>query len=949
MRILFAVIFVFVCLSLQAQKILQNMKKAVTEKIDVKTVEQKAKKKSTELVFKELAKNRAEFDSTDFAYALLLNDNSEMFDVKEKGETSAKFYTLGSLGAAFYKNVDFTDAENARFNLETGEIAYGMGRFVFAEKRFKAAKSIFEKAGLVKDLGYLKSVANEGLVLTTMGRYTQAEGFTSTALNMRKTELGETNIGVASSLNNYGVLHYELGHYNEAEKYFASALSLIDLNKMQSEMPSAIVLNNQAIFFQSIGRYQEAIKALQQAISIAEKIENTKSKNHLKFLSNLALLYQQINKTTEAESIYLGMEKLLGKNTVDYANMLNNLAALYIIMHKEDKVEDLLKRASSIYKSAFGENSPAYAKVNSDLGNFYRSNLKYEQAQPLLEQTLSIREQVLGKNHPLFAQSQEDLAILYWKNNSLEKAYALYHEVMEKSLDFINRYFPPMSEAEKTKYWDLLSQRFLRFYNFALDAGKKDKNILIDLYEYRIATKGILLNSTRKIKQSILEKGDDQLKNDYLTWIDHKEELTNLYEYSRAELKEQNIDVDSLELVANALEKKLSEQSQAFSDAVIKSKIRFAQVNRLLKDNEAILEIIRLRNYDQNFSDDCKYIALVINKESEVPKLTVLENGLQLETQFSKSYRFSISTHNEDKISYDQYWAPLEPAVKDKKVIYLSADGVYEQLNLYTLKKPGADYVINRYQLILLGNSKDLVSQKNKKAPASKKNAVLLGFPEYGSDKIPPLPGTKTELNQISKILKTSGYNVSELIQKNATEKNLKSLTAPQVLHIATHGFFLQDVEQPRFPFGIRYENANENSLLRSGLILAGATNAEGKDVVNLESNDNGVLTAYEAMNLNLEGTALVVLSACETGLGEVKAGEGVYGLQRAFLVAGTDALIMSLWKVDDNATQELMTNFYSNLAKLGNKQKAFKEAQLELMAKYKDPYYWGGFVMMGQ
>ena len=168
-------------------------------------------------------------------------------------------------------------------------------------------------------------------------------------------------------------------------------------------------------------------------------------------------------------------------------------------------------------------------------------------------------------------------------------------------------------------------------------------------------------------------------------------------------------------------------------------------------------------------------------------------------------------------------------------------------------------------------------------------------------------------------------------------------------MHIATHGYFLQDVESTGSAFGISLENANDNPLLRSGLMLAGAgTTARGKRMPNLESNDNGILTAYEAMNLNLEGTDLIILSACETGLGDIKAGEGVYGLQRAFLVAGADALIMSLWKVDDAATQQLMQNFYSSWIKLGNKQKAFKQAQLQLMAKYKEPYYWGAFVMMG-
>jgi CHAT domain-containing protein len=160
-------------------------------------------------------------------------------------------------------------------------------------------------------------------------------------------------------------------------------------------------------------------------------------------------------------------------------------------------------------------------------------------------------------------------------------------------------------------------------------------------------------------------------------------------------------------------------------------------------------------------------------------------------------------------------------------------------------------------------------------------------------------------MDAISKILKASGYTVTEYSQKNATEANVKTIKGPTIVHIATHGYFLADVETEGSAFGVNIENANDNPLLRSGLMLANAAGTvSGKRMPNLDSNDNGVLTAYEAMNLNFEGTDLIILSACETGLGDVKAGEGVYGLQRAFLVAGADALIMSLWKVDDAATK---------------------------------------------
>lgn len=898
----------------------------------------------------QLSKARAEFDSTDFDYAVLLSDNSGLVDVKEKGEHLAKASFAASNLKAALGEKELKKKEQAEVNLGWGEIAYGSRNFKMAEKFFNNAKSLYEEEGLTNDLGYVKTLANQGLLYATMGRFTQAEGFTAEALDMRRTMFGENNTGVAASLNNYGVLKYNQARYNEAERDLESAVEIMLKNNLESTMPYAILLNNQAILFQGIGRYQEAEASLQKAVSISEKLKNTKSTNHLKFLSNLALLFQHVGKYPEAEALYLSMEKKLGKNNPDYASMLNNQAALYLVMGKEDKVEDLLRKSIAIYKSNFGEENPAYAKALSDLGNFYRYKERYAEADAQLERALTVRELTLGRSHPLYVQSQEDIAILSWKRKSWSKAFMMYREVMDKSLDFINKYFPPMSESEKTKYWDVLSPRFQRFYNFALEANLENPAIVQDLYDYHIATKALLLNSTNKVKQAIFSSNDPLLIRDYVMWLDQKETLARLYAYSKEELKVQKINLDSMVRAANAMEKSLSERSTDFSSGFGSQRITYKDIKKVLADSEAVVEIIRVQSFNQRFEDDARYVAMILTKTNEIPRLVVLPNGKQLETRYAKYYRNMIQQRQPDEYSFDQYWAPIEPELKARKLIYLSLDGVYNQINVNTLKKPQGDFVINRFDLVILGNSKDLVALKAKKSPARKKEATLLGFPDYGGPELATLAGTKVEIEGVSKILKTSGYQVKQFMAKTATEANLKSVKAPSLMHIATHGYFLQDVESTGSAFGVNIENANNNPLLRSGLMLAGASSTvSGKRMPNLESNDNGILTAYEAMNMNLEGTDLIILSACETGLGDVKAGEGVYGLQRAFLVAGADALIMSLWKVDDTATQQLMTTFYSNWVKLGNKQKAFKQAQLQLLAKYKDPFFWGAFVMMGQ
>lgn len=946
MKILFCAILIGIAIESPAQ-LLKNIKNKVVDKgkSEVSDAKYTAKQKARQAASDELNGFKADFDSTDLDYAILLSDNSGVFGGRGKNEFGAKFLRLAGIARSLYQDQDLSDEENARLNLQMGQSGYAMGKYVFAEKKFRTAEGYFERAGLKSDIGYLKTISGQGLLYTTMGRFKQAEDFTSQALQMREQQFGANNMAVAASINNFAVLHYNLGQYNESEKEFEKSLAIIRGNQLQTSMPYAIVLNNQAMLNQSIGRYDKAEKGLKEAIAITGQSEITKSRNNLKFYSNLALLYQQMGKFDLAEEIYRNLEKRLDKGKPEHANMLNNVAILLLVMNRHDRIEGLLNQAAEIYKTSMGENSPAYAKVISDLGNFYRYKGRYADAQPLLQKAMDIRANTLGSTHPLLVQSKEDLAILHWKKKDFSSAASLYRDVMDKSLDFINKYFPPMSEAEKTKYWDILSPRFLRFYNFAVDARSSQPELLLDLFTYRLATKGLLLSSTKKVRESILASTNEDLVRDFNTWIDNKEQLTNLYAYSKEELNEQGVNIDSLESATNSMEKRLSETSKEFAQYYYTSKVSYKDVQQRLKTGEALLEVIRLRNFEQTLTDSSKYLALIVTKENNSPTLVVLNDGFNLENKYYSGYRKSITALANDERSYTYYWSPIEQELKDRKKVYLSLDGVYNQVNLYSLKKPGGDYLIKQYDFVLLGNPRDLVTNQ-KVAVAASKKATLVGYPDYGAGTVKELPGTKVEVTNINKLLKGAGYTVDEYTEKNATESNLKSARKMSVLHIATHGYFLQDVQRTVWPVGVHADYAKDNVLLRSGLMLTGAGEAD-KLEFGLENTSNGIITSYEAMNLDLNGTNLVVLSACETGLGEIKAGEGVYGLQRAFLVAGAKALVMSLWKVNDASTQELMNLFYTNWTKSGDMQKAFKEAQLQLMLKHKEPYHWGAFVMM--
>ncbi|MCX7636963.1 MAG: CHAT domain-containing protein [Cyclobacteriaceae bacterium] len=902
---------------------------------------------------KQGAEKKQNMDSLDYQFAISVNENAGFFDIEQKGETGTRIMY------ALREEADKTLVEKMRDSLETGIGYYEMRMYRAAEDALVRTKNSLERKNLTDELIYLRTLTALGLVYLSQGKLADAAELINTALTTSANTLGIQSAPYVANLNNLAKLNQTLGKFNEAEKQFDEALALNE-KVFGDGMQKAILLNNKAMLYQSMGRYEEAVNLMNQALKSAEiapkkMFQGKKSFDNRKFQANLAFIYQVSGNYTDAENNFLAIKKVFENRgqtrSTEYAGLLNQLGILYIQMGKMDKVEELFKKSLDIYKRRFTENNIYFAKVTNDLGNFYRLSGRYADAEREINKALSIRENLLGTSHPDYINSKENLALVYWKTERLDKAYMAYRDVMDKTIDFINSYFPPMSEAEKTSYWDITAPRFQRFFSFAIEAYPQLPHVAQDFFDYQMATKALLLNSTSKVKEAILNSNDQQLIRDYTEWIGLKEELARMYSMTKEQLKEQKIDLAALERKANAMEKSLSERSTLFSSGYSTQKVSFTQIRDLLTDTEVVVDMVRVRGFNQDFTPDSRYVALILTKGMELPKLVVLENGNQLETRYLKYYNTVMQKMLPDEYTYDQFWARLDAEVAGKKVIYFSPDGVYNQINLNTLRKPGGDYLLNRYDIIIAGNTRDLIGWKQRKAgTASRRDAVLLGFPDYQTDEVPPLPGTKVELETVSKVLKPSGYQVTQYMAAEASEKNLKSVKGPFILHIATHGYFLKDVDESEGSvFGVNAENATHNPLLRSGLILAGAGKAiSGAASADMSSNDNGILTAYEAMNMNLEGTALVVLSACETGLGDVKAGEGVYGLQRAFLVAGADALVMSLWKVDDAATQQLMSSFYTNLIKLGNRQRAFKQAQLQLMTKYKEPYYWGAFVMMG-
>jgi len=836
---------------------------------------------------------------------------------------------------------------------EYAEIANNLALLYQAQGRYSEAEPLYIEAKNIraKVLGkehplYAQSCNNLAELYQDQGRYSEAELLHIEAKNIRAKVLGKENPLYATSCNNLAGLYYTQGRYSEAEPLYVEAKNIRAKVPGKEHPEYAISCNNLALLYKAQGRYSEAEPLYIEDKNICAKVLGKEHPDYATSCNNLAGLYQVQGRYSEAEPLLIEAKnidaKVLGKEHPDYATSCNNLASLYQAQVRYSEAEPLLIEAKNIRAKVLGKEHPDYATSCNNLASLYQAQGRYSEAEPLYIEAKNIRAKVLGKEHPHYAASCNNLAELYQAQGRYSQAEPLFIETFTIKQREIERNFKNLSEVEKEKYFKANIEGYNnKFLTFIWQYYTKNPSLSGYGYQVAISTKGLILNSTEKVKQRILKSNNQELKNLFLEWKATRDKYNKTLNLTVEQRKEKKLNLDSIEKRANELEKQLASKSEDFANVFTPKLVTWQDIQNKLKKDEAAIEMTRF----EIKKDSVVYMAMILKKNSQYPEIVQLPNGNELETKYLTYYRRSVTSKTKDEESYNAFWKPLKNALKDIKTVYFSSEGAYHQINLATLQNPETQkYIFDEVRIIPVTNTKDIVENKR---TYNNKGVNLIGNPKYnlnmdikGNEKpdqnrsienLSQLEGAEKEVKQAAELLPNSIVIIGE----PATEEYVKSLKNPRILHIATHGYFKKG----------QYQSSTQ-AMLNGGLLFAGVIDYD-KMYIRPYDKDDGKLTAFEVMNMDLDSTELVVLSACETGLGQ-SSKDGVYGLQRAFKVAGVQTIIMSLWKVSDEATQLLMTEFYQNWQKKGmDKRKAFETAQKTVRSKYKEPYYWGAFVMI--
>ncbi len=858
---------------------------------------------------------------------------------------------------------------------------------------------------------YVPCIENIVFVSCKIGDFKNAKLFQNKLLNLCKTGNGSNTPNCFLWYRDAGDISLTLKEYDDALLYYLKALSLSKEYPVQ-DLNILELFRNISYIFSEKGNHNSSIQYCIEGIKYIEHAQIPDSLLLADFYGKIGINYLQLNNSDKAFDFLLScyniQKKLLGLENEKVAVSLVNLANCYHTIQDIESAISAYKDALLILQTIDETNTQPYIKALNGIAVCYIDINDYQNAIFYLEKAVELNE-LLGDTLGM-AYVYNNISLLYIKLEEFEKALVYGSLALEYCSNGNNLEPRKLTLASVVYSNQSLSFAKLEKYDSAFSNGYISLQLGLDYFNINrsrlnedelVLFKNQLNNSFQILCNLISSNYSNILSvaNSYC-------QINGLVYSNKKEIREFISDRDEKDLLnissiveGSDFRNEKNEHSQNIEMSINNSTVDSTNIGRVvilnditkhLKTNEVLIQILRFSIYDfpsNNWTDSVNYVAFITDSNYSLSYHVFMPNANQLENKFYSEYSKSAIGKNVeyreiDKTSYNHFWKAIADKIGEYKTVYVSLGGIYNNINLNTLYNPETGkYLIEEKDLRIVNSARDFVlSKEREKKQYTSTTSALYGFPDFngnttslfdstdylaskrdlssmwidsltrGGFKASPLPATKVEVEQIASTFQKNGWKVTTYTCENASETNIKKEDSPRVLHVATHGYFFEDIPldtvDSRF-LGMERNRVVQDPMLRSGLLFTGANKTlQGEEV----KGENGLLSAAEASLLDLRKTELVVLSACETGKGETKSGEGVYGLRKAFADAGAQNIIMSLWKVDDKVTQEFMTTFYSNW--LGDKSTirvAFNKTQLEIKAKYPQPYYWGAFILVGE
>jgi CHAT domain-containing protein/tetratricopeptide (TPR) repeat protein len=877
-------------------------------------------------------------------------NEARLREAEELKRASDELYEAGKYAESIPPNeraCSILENEHGSESIEIAECLYDLGMAYDDQGAYGKAEAAYQRALTIRveTLGSVHadvalSLNNLALVYQARGQYTKAELLLKRALSIREKVLDPHHPAVAGSLNNLASLYDDQGAYGKAEPLYQRALTIWE-KALGTEHPYvATSLNNLASLYQIQGAYERAEPPLKRALVICEKALGSDHPDVATNLNSLAMLYHAQEAYEEAELLYQRAftirERALGSDHPYVATSLNNLATLYQDQGAYGKAEPLYQRALIIDEKALGPNHPYVATSLNNLASLYKEQGGYGKAEPLYLRALAIREKAFGPDHPLVERSLGNLAGLYHDQGTHDLALELHRRALEISGSNLVRTLTVADEARRLAYASTLSGSLHYALSLHLRVAPEYDAIaelaLTTLLRRKNRVQDLIAQSTAALRRSLPENERHML--DDLSDVDSQ--IAVLSNRGPGSL---GVEVFSEELDELAKERDRLWSELAKHSTLVESldhPVTIEDVQRGLLKEWALVELIRyepqhddtgVRVLDHDPRPPTRYAAYLVFPDRfdwvDLGPAAPIDERV-------KAFRKALQT--KQAIPTDLYDAVMRPIVDKLGAtprLIIAPTGALSLIPFGALHD-GERYLVEKYELRYVTTGRDLLDPPA--SPAVTTTPVTIVANPTGAF----LPDAETEAD----FLEGFFLDTRVLRGKQATETNVRTVERPLILHMATHGFFGEA------------HNERDNPMFRSGLHLADIEQVE----VDRER-DDGQLTAYEVSGMDLRGTQLVVLSACDTGLGAaVKAegkelmSEGVSGLRRAFAMAGARTTVMSLWPVSGVTAQTTMEAYYRKLAEGQGPGEAMQAVQLEMLRtkEHAHPKDWAVFIVSG-